>query len=194
MKSCQVIWLDKQIDKPTDPVSHWSMKMPPQLHEKVKNQSVWLLSWASVGLKNFHLKFIKESWKPKNGFNEIQLILCFCQNSQLSTGQVWRKNKNKTPWFYQNCLLWFRREKAPASAGWIKHWLYVCLSRSKWKCQKAQVQREDSVPEKMSIYGIPTSLEKHLAKRFLKHSQEGRLSVRSCLSQPAQPPPFLLWS
>ena len=86
MKSYQVIWLEIQVDKPTDPLSNWSIKMPPQLHDKIKNQSVRLPFWASVGLKNFHLRFIKGSWKPKNGLDETQLILCFCQNAELSTG------------------------------------------------------------------------------------------------------------
>lgn len=86
MKSCQATCLEKQINKPTNLVNNLSIKMLPQLHDKVKNQSVLLPSKASVGLKNFHLRFIKGFQKAKNGLDETQLILYFCQNSELCTG------------------------------------------------------------------------------------------------------------
>lgn len=167
-----------QIDKPADPVSNWSIKMPPQLHDKVKNQSVRLPSWASVGLKNFHLRFIKGSWKPKNDLDETQLILCFCQNSELSTGHRLSgiKSHNFTRASFHGL--------AVSSKCWTdKPWFYVCLSRCKWKWQKARVQRE-----KCHFMGLPLFWKSILAKK-VSFSMAGR---HAFMSLPASMLPFLL--
>lgn len=144
MKSCQVTWLEKQINKihGTREQQINNIATPITRQSQKSKRSVALLSFWGPG--EFSSEIYQRLLRVKEWFkwNSID----FVSSPEISTG------RSLSGVCVYVCLpeLFFmvRKWKGATQGGWTdKCWSCVCLNRCKWKCQKAQVQRRDSLPE-----------------------------------------------